>query len=248
MSLISTKFRHDPLSRVWYFDCVQLISRSEKASKGENMSFPKVVALLSLLVMCLTLSAQSAEGSTIGTEDQTNGIVTDLFSGTSFAGHGYMVASDGEAAFDPYGVGDISDGLDFSAVTATWSQASDSSWSSAGTQKWFLPATTSCGSENEPLCEPIGHFVSPDAWSPLALGTYTILESDGTVSDIITLYNDSNGANVTFQSDPIPEPGTMSLLGLGVVSLLAFEFLFHRKEGSFTLLGGLGSFELFRES
>jgi len=158
----------------------------------------------------------------IGTET-SGGFQGDLFTGTLFAGEGYNVASDGEAPFDPYSAGyDTSDGLNFSTVGFSWFQASDSTWNSAGFQTWVLPASTvPCGSENEPVCEPIGHFFSATSWNAGALGTYTILESNGLVSDIITLYNDSNGANVTFQSDPlassVPEPCTMSLLGVGLL-------------------------------
>ena len=67
-----------------------------------------------------------------------------------------------------------------------------------------------CGIENTTTCEPVGHFYSPiayngssTAWNPLFLGTWVILEADGSVSDRIVTYNDAQGrANLLFYSDP----------------------------------------------
>ena len=47
----------------------------------------------------------SAGATIIGTEDSETGFVGDLFSGLFGANSGYIVASDGEATFDPFGYG-----------------------------------------------------------------------------------------------------------------------------------------------
>ena len=159
------------------------------------------------------------------------------FSGPLFPGFSYLVASDGKSHFDPYGAGyDTSDGLNFSGVGFPWSQAAGGLWTSLGNQTWVLPADLSsigCGTENETTCEPVGHFVSPDPWSPGFTGTFVIAEwGPGDVdyvgrpgwSDVIITYNDANGANVLFYSDfagssAFPEPSTWAMMVLGFVGL-----------------------------
>src|SRR5437879_5144933 len=63
------------------------------------------------------------------------------------------VASDGEAGFDPFGSGfDTSDGIDLfhSDVYVFNGQPG---WVQISPTTWILPASTSCGTENEPICE-----------------------------------------------------------------------------------------------
>jgi hypothetical protein len=156
----------------------------------------------------------------LGTETGT-GFVGNLLA-SSFPGTFYLVASDGESSFDPFGAGfDTSDGLNFSGVGFTWIQAADSSWTSLGNQTWVLPASIpGCGSENEPTCEPVGHFTSTSFWSPGAIGTFVIYDSGGGISDVIRTFNGANGAELLFSSDPsllpVPEPATWALMLVGL--------------------------------
>jgi len=168
--------------------------------------------------------AASAD-TVIGTEDASAGFVGDLFGGLFGPNSAYIVASDGESGFDPFGAGhDTSDGLNFSAVPFVWNQAADSFWEQIGVQTWDLPAALgACGNENEPICEPSGHFISPTPWVPAALGRWTILDATGAPSDLIRTWNDANGnANLRFFSDPtfsVPEPATWAMMLLGFFGL-----------------------------
>jgi hypothetical protein len=173
---------------------------------------------------CLVGAASAnAKSTVIG--DEGSGNFVGNFLESAFPGTHYIVASDGETSFDPFGAGyDTSDGLNFSQVGFVWDQAADSHWNPLGSQTWVLPAALGpCGSENEPKCEPIGHFISPSPWSPGAIGTWIILDSPGgAVSDIILTYNTVNGAELKFFSDPtlsVPEPSTWALMLTGFVGL-----------------------------
>jgi len=166
-------------------------------------------------------SMANAQNHVVGTEDPVTGF-TGNFLESVFPGAKYMVASDGESAFHPFGATfDVSDGLDFSDVGFTWNQAADSSWTNIGNQIWVLPATTPCGTENEPTCEPVGHFISPSAWNPAAVGTWWIMEAGGGPSDKIVTFNSANGAELLFYSDPLAAPETSSwalmLIGFGAI-------------------------------
>jgi hypothetical protein len=172
----------------------------------------------------------SAAITVIGTEDPVNGFVGDLFNGLFGTNSPYIVASDGESHFDPFSFGsDTSDGLNFSAVTHTWTQVAGGLWSPVPglNQAWVLPSPLpgGCGSENDPTCEPIGDFVSPDPWVPMAIGVWEILDSpNGPVSDVIKTFNNSSGqAELWFSSDPslisTPEPSTWAMLLLGFAGL-----------------------------
>ena len=165
--------------------------------------------------------ALNAQSHVVGTEDPATGF-TGNFLESVFPGASYMVASDGESSFHPFGATfDVSDGLDFSNVGFTWDQAADSSWVSIGHQIWVIPATTACGSENEPGCEPVGHFISPSAWNPAAIGTWWIMEANGQPSDKIVTFNSAAGAELLFYSDPLPTPEASSwalmLIGFGAI-------------------------------
>jgi PEP-CTERM motif len=188
-----------------------------------------LVASAALVAGLVAGSAPANAATLIGTETFSGG-----FNGPLFPGTAYLVASDGEASFDPYGAGfDTSDGLNFSGVGFPWSQAADSHWTALGNQTWVLPAVIpGCGAENETTCEPAGHFVSPDAWSPGFTGTFVIGEwgpgdvdhVGGSYSDIIYLYNNAAGANVLFYSDfagsgGVPEPSTWAMMLVGFAGL-----------------------------
>jgi hypothetical protein len=161
--------------------------------------------------------ASTANAVVIGTESDSSGFIGSLFGSVFPDVTTYQVASDGESPFLPFGATfDTSDGLDFANVGHTWTQAEDSHWTSLGSQTWVLPASTSCGSENEPHCELVGHFVSPDSWTAKAVGTWYILNSEGGVSDKIVTFNTDGGANVKFYSDPgVPEPATWAMMLIG---------------------------------
>jgi hypothetical protein len=168
------------------------------------------------LATCMVASAASAD-ILLGSEG-SSGFVGALFTNT-FDGGNYQVASDGESPFDPFGAGyDTSDGVDFSKVAFEWDQAENSHWNALGNQKWVLPASTACGVENEPHCEPVGHFTSPLEWNTIVLGTYIIREGDGGgISDRIVVSNIEGHADLKFSSDPgaLPEPAVWSMMLTG---------------------------------
>jgi hypothetical protein len=135
------------------------------------------------------------------------------------------VASDGESSFDPFGAGfDTSDGINFNLYTINFVFDGQPGWQQLTNGAWVLPADLSsvgCGVENEPVCEPIGHWTATPGLSfGAAAGTYYMLDANGDVSDIITLDNgvgEGARATITFQSDPLPEPGTWLMLGTGLL-------------------------------
>ena len=108
-----------------------------------------------------------------------------------------------------------------------------------GGQTWVLPASTDCGSENEPQCEPVGHFISPDPWVGSAIGTWVILEGpQGGISDVIKTFNNADGqAELLFYSDPtlssIPEPSTWAMMVIGFAGLGYAAFYRSRKAPAF---------------
>jgi hypothetical protein len=143
-------------------------------------------------------------------------------------GSSIVVASDGEAAFDPFGFGaDTSDGIQLTSawtpVTSTGSFGAGLWQEIPGTNTWVLPAViTGCGSENEPTCEPVGEWFAPGFHWGEGNESLQILDADGvTLSDLVIIGNTADGATITFASDPIgvPEPTTwaMMLVGLGAL-------------------------------
>jgi hypothetical protein len=190
----------------------------------------KFALLASAALLGASLAGATAANAytVIGTESSTTGFVGDLFSGM-FSNGPYSVASDGESYFDPFSAGyDTSDGLNFSAVGFVWTQAPGSTWNNIGFNTWVLPAVIpGCGAENEPTCEPVGHFISSTPWVPAAIGTWVIADWPGDPdfvgrpgwSDVIITYNNANGANLLFASDSIPEPSTWAMMLLGFAGL-----------------------------
>ena len=148
----------------------------------------------------------------------------------TISGTAITIGSDGEASYDPYGFGhDTSDGINFN--DANWVEDPSASgafaagfWTNlAESSIWVLPASTPCGSENEPACEPVAKWFNP-TFSWAASQTIFVYSASGALSDIIRLDNSGPGgtAAVTFASDPttVPDSGsTLALLGAAVVGL-----------------------------
>jgi len=153
--------------------------------------------------------------TTICTETASGGCVQELPVG----GTTVTVASDGEAPFDPFGAGyDTSDGIQLDAQwvpkkTIGWNQLPNSN-------TWVLPACDGSGScENGKVDEPIGEWRVPDQALSVNLAIFKIREADGSLSDVIKMFNSNGGVDVTFDSSPggaVPEVSTWALMLLGV--------------------------------
>ncbi|HMD71650.1 MAG TPA: PEP-CTERM sorting domain-containing protein [Bryobacteraceae bacterium] len=185
---------------------------------------------LAMLGLCVTLGhagpmiicIESDSGHTAGDYDD------DLSMGgcaTSIPGTDPLlyVASDGLVYFDPFEANyHTSDGIvlnsnwlpdpAFSASfgPGLWTKLSDD-------PIWVLPGTPGADDSG---AEPIGAWYFPGAqWAlnPAPGDVFWIMDSNGSVSDIITVGNTGPGASaeITFQSGA-PEPGTLSLLGLAL--------------------------------
>ena len=177
-----------------------------------SIGFKSAFAAAAIAAM---LASAPARAVVIGVEDPALGFVGDLFAG--FAG--YVVASDGESAFRPFQVSfDVSDGIRLDNAFG-WVQAADSQWTQIDAVTWVIPAANpgpGCGPENNNICEMVGHFISATAWNPAFIGTWVIGQAGGGISDVITTFNTANGAELTFQSDPVPEPSEWALMAMGL--------------------------------
>jgi hypothetical protein len=183
-----------------------------------------VVMLLGLFLLAPNVFAAPIP---LGYEDSGNGFIGDLPNVAILSGAiTITVASDGEAYFDPYGYGnDTTDGIQFPAGLAV--QCTSQVWVQTVPNTWVLPAVN----ENEPSYETAGVF---NLGVPFAagLGTYLIFEDPNyqTISDTIIVSNNGPGGvgQIVFQSDPVPLPGAVWLLGSGLLGLAGLRRRFGR--------------------
>jgi hypothetical protein len=199
-----------------------------------NYMFKTALIGLSAVALCSVMAYQAyAAPVGLGTEDNVNGLVTTI------PGTLVQVASDGESVFTPFGlaavVSDVSDAINFQNQPFVWtidpaSFGGPTPWvvgpsgGGLGNSIYYIPAPSV--PENSGEAETLGIFHSFGApWISSVIGTYQIFEADGTLSDTINLFNDSNGAVITFQSGPaVPDvANTLSLAGLafGAVAFFA---------------------------
>ncbi len=194
----------------------------------------KIFWRVGLAVLVLFFATAGYADTTVCVETSGGGCVADLLNG-AFAGFAVNVASDGEASFDPFGAGfDTSDGIQFVGFASIqgqpWVSYGSTAWlpvadpNGGVPQTWVLPADLSsigCGVENFTTCEPVGAWYQPGFFWNVPANTYVILDPDGNWSDTITLGNfgPNGNAAITFASDPVPEPGSLLLLGSGLIGV-----------------------------
>jgi hypothetical protein len=178
---------------------------------------------IAVAALALSLSATSAKADLICVEDDVAGCVGAIPTAVPTL----LVGSDGESPFDPFGAGfDLSDGI---VLNDNWAEdpAFAGSFSPPGTGSpglwqqlpdtftWVLPASIpGCGAGK-------WIFLPGSPWNPGTPVFNTLIEADGSLSDIILLRNDGPGgsATITFCSDPnlgpcqVPEPASMAILG-----------------------------------
>lgn len=139
-----------------------------------------------------------------------------------------IVASDGEAAFHPFGITfDVSDAI---SLNGNW--APDPAYAAAfgpggwtqlpGTFVWYLPACVGGVCENGNVREPRGKwdFTPGGQWGPDAM-SISISDPNGSFSDFALIANDGPGgaATVTFWSGAIPEPSSWAMMLIGLAGI-----------------------------
>jgi hypothetical protein len=185
-------------------------------------------SLLILLVLglfaAIPLAAQ-AQPIPIGTEDPHLGAIAQI------PGTGILVASDGEAPFQPFGVNfDVSDAIQFDVHVqlidgGPANSSGNVAWQTIdGGRTWVLPADLTpwgWGIENNVTFEPKGLWEILDTTHQPPQGEWALIDPDGAVGDLITIH----GNVLSFQSDAeVPEPGCAvaiaGMCGMGLAGLV----------------------------
>jgi hypothetical protein len=166
----------------------------------------------------ITATPAAAAITFLCTETDAGGCVIQL----PITGSTIIVASDGESAFDPFGAGyDTSDGISLDSI---WVPVSTPTWVQLpGTNTWVIPACDVSDCEDANIPEGIGQWAAPGFTLTIPTVYFGIYESDGSLSDLITLYNDDTGTvNISFNSSVVPEPAswTMMLVGFGAMGTM----------------------------
>jgi len=167
-------------------------------------------AALSFAAFSFGGAASASAPTFLCNETDASGCVIQL----PITGSTITVGSDGEAAFDPFGYGhDTSDGVQLENI---WVGLHTKGWTLiGGTNTWVLPACDGNGvCENGNVSEPVGQWIAPGYTLTVPPITYGIYESDGSLSDVVKLFNDDTGTvNLSFNSSPgVPEPATWALM------------------------------------
>jgi PEP-CTERM motif len=181
----------------------------------------KRLLLLSLVVLTFFAVAQAGISTAQSnapinfpcTEDPVNGCVIQApFGGTTTA----WVASDGESYFNPWGNG--VDNSDLIALNPGWEQSAGSTWlfcipcsnpPFTPSNIWYLP---------EASPDTFGVFDFPgNFWNFNGVLQWGIYESDGSLSDVLTIGNFGPGGTAGMSFGSTPEPSSLLLLGSGLI-------------------------------
>ena len=112
--------------------------------------------------------------------------------------------------------------LPSAATAASWTLAADGI-------TWFLPVAA----DEAPGGDPVGnwHFAGGTGWNAGTPSEEIMLEAGGGISDEIFMDNKGPGgsAEITFISDPVPEPASIFLFGSCLLGMAIAAARKHRK-------------------